>query len=219
MIQRVAAAEGASSGVVRRMRPSVSPAAAASESRRVATWSMSRARNLADRHADGAAAQRLLHRPQHIAAARGGDRDQPFGSDAGLVETGSIGHAVLGEREILGDPEHASSPLDRVIQSSRWRPGMQCPVSPAQRQCQREAGGGGESRSRARPRSRAARRGKPAAERAVDRGDAERNRAAHSPARPVTPPAAQSFRRSRSMGVAGLSRSSKSGAAEAMVAS
>ena len=44
MIQRVAAADGASSGAVRRMRPSVSPAAAASESRRVATWSMSRAR-------------------------------------------------------------------------------------------------------------------------------------------------------------------------------
>lgn len=37
MIQRVAAAEGTSSGAVRKSRPSVPPAAAASESRRVAT--------------------------------------------------------------------------------------------------------------------------------------------------------------------------------------
>jgi hypothetical protein len=37
MIQRVAAAEGASSGTLRRMRPSVPPAAAASASRRIAT--------------------------------------------------------------------------------------------------------------------------------------------------------------------------------------
>lgn len=44
MIQRVAAADGVSSGAVRRMRPSVPPAAAASESLRDVTWSMSRAR-------------------------------------------------------------------------------------------------------------------------------------------------------------------------------
>ena len=37
MIQRVAAAEGPSSGAVRRMKPSALPAAAASASRRVAT--------------------------------------------------------------------------------------------------------------------------------------------------------------------------------------
>ena len=68
--------------------------------------------NFADHNADGAAAQRFLHRPQHIAPARGGDRDQPLGCDAGAVETGPIGRAILGEREILGDPEHVSSRND-----------------------------------------------------------------------------------------------------------
>jgi len=44
MIQRVAAAEGSASGAVRKSSASVLPAAAASESRRVATTSMPRAR-------------------------------------------------------------------------------------------------------------------------------------------------------------------------------
>ena len=37
-----------------------------------------------DHHADGAAAQRLLHRPQHVASARRRDREQPFRRDADL---------------------------------------------------------------------------------------------------------------------------------------
>src|SRR6516165_1121981 len=40
---------------------------------------------LADHHAHGTAAQRLLHRPQHVARARGCDRNQLFGSDSGLL--------------------------------------------------------------------------------------------------------------------------------------
>jgi len=44
MIQRVTAAEGASSGAVYKIKPSALPPAAASASRRVATWSMPRGR-------------------------------------------------------------------------------------------------------------------------------------------------------------------------------
>ncbi len=67
---------------------------------------------LADHHADGAAAQRLLHRPQHVASARGGDHDQPFGREADLMQAGSIGQAVLCERQILGDPDRILSRHD-----------------------------------------------------------------------------------------------------------
>src|SRR5262245_15419976 len=65
--------------------------------------------HFADHHADGAATQRFLHRPQHVALARGGNRDQPLGSNPDAVETGPIRRAIFGEREILGDPEHVSS--------------------------------------------------------------------------------------------------------------
>jgi hypothetical protein len=84
---------------------------------------------LADDDANGAAAHRFFHRPQHVAAVRGGDRDQVLGSAAAFLEAGSIGHAVFGEREILGDPEHASSCRGRAIAARRQR--------------QRKAGGGG----------------------------------------------------------------------------
>ena len=65
--------------------------------------------HFADHHADGAAAQRFFHGPQHVALARGGNRDQPLGSNSDFVEAGPIRRAVFGEREILGDPEHVSS--------------------------------------------------------------------------------------------------------------
>jgi len=45
----------------------------------------------ADDDADGAAAQRLLHRPQHVETMRSGDRDQVLGSVAALLEAGSVG--------------------------------------------------------------------------------------------------------------------------------
>jgi len=69
--------------------------------------------HFADHHAEGAAAQRFFHGPQHVALARGGNRDQPLGSDPDAVETGPIRRAIFGEREILGDPEHVSSRDDR----------------------------------------------------------------------------------------------------------
>ena len=65
--------------------------------------------HFADHHADGAATQRFLHRPQRVALARGGNRDQPLGSNPDAVETGPIRRAIFGKREILGDPEHVSS--------------------------------------------------------------------------------------------------------------
>ena len=68
MIQRVAAAEGSSSGAVRTSKASALPAAVASESRRVATGSMLARADLADHCADGGAAQRFLHGPQHISS-------------------------------------------------------------------------------------------------------------------------------------------------------
>jgi len=65
--------------------------------------------HFADHHANGAATQRFLHRPQRVALARGGNRDQPLGSNPDAVETGPIRRTIFGEREILGDPEHVSS--------------------------------------------------------------------------------------------------------------
>jgi len=69
--------------------------------------------HFADHHADGTTAQRFFHGPQHVALARGGNRDQPLGSNADAVETGPIRRAIFGKREILGDPEHVSSRSDR----------------------------------------------------------------------------------------------------------
>ena len=63
------------------------------------------AARLADHRGDGAAAQRLLHRPQHLALAHGGDGDEPLGREPRLVEAGPIGRAALGERHVLGEPE------------------------------------------------------------------------------------------------------------------
>jgi hypothetical protein len=84
---------------------------------------------LADHHADGVATQRLLHRPQHVASVRGCDRDQVFGNDAGFVQTGSIGRAILGEREVLGDPDRISpwcisSWCRTVWHGTIWRGGV-----------------------------------------------------------------------------------------------
>ena len=69
--------------------------------------------HFADHHADGAAAQRFFHGPQHVALARGGNRDQSLGSNPDPVETGPMRRAIFGKREILGDPEHVSSRSDR----------------------------------------------------------------------------------------------------------
>lgn len=66
--------------------------------------------DLADRHADGATTQRFFHRPQHIACARGCDRDQLFGSNTGRIETWPIGGAIFAKRKILGDPKHSALP-------------------------------------------------------------------------------------------------------------
>ena len=62
--------------------------------------------HFADHHAERAAAQRLLHRPQHVAPARGGNRDQLLGRNPDAVETGAIKRAIFSEREVLGDPKH-----------------------------------------------------------------------------------------------------------------
>ena len=62
--------------------------------------------DLADHHADGATTQRFFHRPQHVACARGCDRDQVLGSNTGFIETRPIGCAVFAKREIFGDPKH-----------------------------------------------------------------------------------------------------------------
>jgi len=53
--------------------------------------------HFADHHADGTTAQRFFHGPQHVALARGGNRDQPLGSNADAVETGPIRRAIFGK--------------------------------------------------------------------------------------------------------------------------
>src|SRR5262245_45314429 len=149
---------------------------------------------LADRHADGAAAQRFLHRPQHVAGARGGDRDHMLGRDAGLVETGAVGRAVLGEREILGDPEQASSRhggasvarrrawFRRVSGARTYRVAALAARFARQRgtrrQRQREAGSGGGLALAYRRDLMQRAAAESAAQDAVDRGDAERQRGA-----------------------------------------
>ena len=104
---------------------------------------------LADHHANCSATQRLLHRPQHVASARRRDRDQTFGRDAGIVQTGSVGHAILGEREILGDPDCISSFCISSFCISSWRETVWCVTVRrghvvAHRQRQGETGGSGD---------------------------------------------------------------------------
>ncbi len=66
--------------------------------------------DLADHHADGATTQRFFHRPQHIACARGCDRDQLLGSNPGCIETWAIGGAIFAKRKVFGDPKYAFPP-------------------------------------------------------------------------------------------------------------
>ena len=61
--------------------------------------------HFADHRVDGAAAQRFFHRPQQVAAMRGGDRHQPLGREAEGIEAGAMRRAAFGERHVLGDPE------------------------------------------------------------------------------------------------------------------
>ena len=146
--------------------------------------------HFADHHADGAAAQRFFHGPQHVALARGGNRDQPLGSNPDPVETGPMRRAIFGKREILGDPEHVSSRSDRnrplVVARARIariadRGRRSPPRCPSRRERQREAAGGGGFRL-ARGGDLVQRAGaEPAAESAVDDGVTERERSAAIP--------------------------------------
>ena len=88
-----------------------------------------------------------------IAAARGGDRQQPFGRETKTFKAGSVGRAAFGQRHVLGDPDGAF------------------PRS-ARRNSQREPGRGGEmGLARGRNFVQCAAR-KPAAKRGIDRLDA-----------------------------------------------
>jgi hypothetical protein len=58
-----------------------------------------------DHRADRAATQRFLHRPQHVAGFRRGNRHQLLGKKPEIIETGAVGRAVLAEPHLLGDPE------------------------------------------------------------------------------------------------------------------
>ncbi len=180
-IQRVAAAEVSSSGAVRSSRPSVLPAAAASDSRRVATGVDARAPRISP-ITTPTARQRSASSIAHSTSrgARGRDRDQPFGRQAGGVETGAIGHAVLGEREILGDPDDAVSPEDRgprtpTAAAARLSRGDRLDESPAppRRQPERKAGGGGGVRLARGGDLVQCAAAEPAAERGVDGRNAE----------------------------------------------
>jgi hypothetical protein len=118
------------------------------------------AADLADDRADGAAAQGFLHRPQHVAGFRRGDRHQPLGGEIEFIETGPIRRAVLDEPHVLRNPQHRT------------------PIPGAGRKRQGKSGRGG---NRALARSgdfmqRGA--GKTAAERIVDRWNPQRDRRA-----------------------------------------
>jgi len=63
------------------------------------------AANFPDHRADGAAVQRLLHRPQHVAGFRRGNRHQLLGRQSEIIETGAVKRAVLEEPHLLDDPE------------------------------------------------------------------------------------------------------------------
>ena len=103
-IQRVAAVEASLAGRARNSSASAPLSAAASDSRRSATMSISPWRS-SPITAPGAAAQRFLHRPQEVAASRGGNRQQPLGGETKRVEAGAVGRAAFGERHVLGEPD------------------------------------------------------------------------------------------------------------------
>src|SRR6266536_4729806 len=115
------------------------------------------AADLADDGAGAAAGagQRLLHGPQHVAGFRRLDRDQPLGGKAEILEARAIGRAVLGKRHVLGDPH----------QGARIAP----------REDERKPGRGGDFRLAGRGDlvERAGR--KPAAQRRIEGGNAERH--------------------------------------------
>lgn len=56
-----------------------------------------------------AAAQSLLHRPQHINGARHAQHEKPRRSKAKQIKTGTIGTAALVHGEIGGDPQHLAA--------------------------------------------------------------------------------------------------------------
>lgn len=64
------------------------------------------AAEFSDHHADGAAAQRLFHGPQHVPGFRRGNPHQPLGGKPEIVEPGPVGRAVLEKPHVLGDPQH-----------------------------------------------------------------------------------------------------------------
>src|SRR6266567_3028022 len=105
--------------------------------------------------AAGGAGQRLLHGPQHVAGFRRLDRDQPLGGKAEILEARAIGRAVLGKRHVLGDPH----------QGARIAP----------REDERKPGRDGDFRLAGRGDlvERAGR--KPAAQRRIEGGNAERH--------------------------------------------
>ena len=63
--------------------------------------------HFAKHRVDSAAAQRLFHRPEQVAAMCGGNHHQSFRCEAKGVEAGAMQDAAFGERHVLDDPEQA----------------------------------------------------------------------------------------------------------------
>lgn len=61
--------------------------------------------HLAQNRADGATAQPLLHRPQHVARVRGPYQHERLGRKSDRIEAGSVRRAALRLRHRLGDPQ------------------------------------------------------------------------------------------------------------------
>jgi hypothetical protein len=117
------------------------------------------AADLADHHGDGTAAQRLLHRPQHVTGFRRRNRHEPLGTKPEIVETGAVGRAVLAEPHLLGDPDHRA----RLLRMGGKPQG--------------ELRGSGKRAFAGSGNLVQGSAGKPAAERMIDRGNPERDRA------------------------------------------
>ena len=124
-IQRVAAVEASPVGLARNSSASAPLCVAASDSRRTPTGIERAVADFADHRADGAAAQRFLHRPHQVAAVADRDGQQAFGAKREGVEAGAVRRAALGQRHVLGDPEPdgasaPASPSAKPVAAARW---------------------------------------------------------------------------------------------------
>ena len=146
--------------------------------------------DFADDRTDHPTAQCFFHGPQRIPGMRSCDRDQPFRSNACLIETGPIGDTIFKKREIVGNPKHCSICGCHSLCGATGRAPIRKAAGLAEQTCCDREGKGGSGRRLRLPSGRDLVQSaacKTASERSIDHPDAKLDASPAFPGKPGCP--------------------------------